>query len=214
MLIIYWKDHNQTSDGLFATESALCVYISCVLVCIFVMLAGFRTSLCLWGCNLSSHPLSPWKTGKLKILLCISKTHFLTHTHTLYIYIHRMQRNSRPHTNTSQSLSLCSLPQPDCAEDTSYLTTLPSPDTSPHKCACIATHTQTHTHSHTHFTAFYPPNSPTLYGICDHVEQRQLHIQGHILFTQCQRSRFLGKSLSISVLFHAGNIAFIKRPLC
>lgn len=99
-------------------------------------------------CNLSSHPLSPWKTGKPKILLCISRRH--THSaraHILYVYIRRVLRCIRPHTNTPQSVSLCSLPQPNCAEDTLYLTTLPSPDTSPHNCVRVAAHTQEHTSS-------------------------------------------------------------------
>lgn len=74
------------------------------------------------------------KTGHLEILLCSLKTRS---------YIRRMPRNIRPHTNTPQSLSLCSLSRPNCPEDASYLTSLPSPDTSPHKCARIATHTHT-----------------------------------------------------------------------
>lgn len=38
-----------------------------------------------------------------------------------------------------QSHSLCSLPQPNCAQDTSYLTTLPSsPDINPHRCTGAA----------------------------------------------------------------------------
>lgn len=94
----------------------------------------------IWGCNPTSRSLSSLKSVKLQILLCIWKTHSLAHTYR-NLYIRRVQSNIRPHTNSPQSLSLCSLPQPNCAADTSYLTTLPSSDTSPHKSARIAAQT-------------------------------------------------------------------------
>uniref|UniRef100_A0A3Q1J8E7 Uncharacterized protein n=1 Tax=Anabas testudineus TaxID=64144 RepID=A0A3Q1J8E7_ANATE len=43
---------------------------------------------------------------------------------------------------------------PNCAEGTSYLTTLPSPDISPHKCAHIAAQKNTHIRKHIFFFLF------------------------------------------------------------
>lgn len=62
---------------------------------------------------------------------------------TLQHISRKMQRNlffffSRSPTRF-QSHSLCSLPQPNCAQDTSYLTTLPSSsDINPHRCTGAA----------------------------------------------------------------------------
>lgn len=120
-------------------DSALCVCV-CKSLSVNVYFCNacrlLDISYCHWGCDPRGHSMSLRKTGKLKILLCISKTHILC--------IGRMQRNSHPHTNTPQSLSLCSLPQKNCAEDISYLTTLPSSDISPHKCAHITAHKHRH----------------------------------------------------------------------
>jgi len=85
-----------------------------------------------------------------------------------------MQRNIRPHTNTPQSLSLRSLPQPNCAEDTSYLTSLPSPDIIPHKClrklhTKTDTHMHTCTHTHTHAHTRTPFSSSCSVALSGHV---------------------------------------------
>lgn len=197
----------------------MCVQI-CVPVC-SVALGHLSLPL---DCNLSSHPLSPWKTGKPKILLCISRrlTHS-AHTHILYVYIRRVLRYIRPHTNTPQSVSLYSLPQPNCAEDTFYLTTLPSPDTSPHKCVRVAAHTHTNTLRLTLplpqrlcqdtyrvllvwkelyrdvspcSSAFCPPKCPACSRISDCVEHKQLHIRGRRTpFTQYHRHRLFRKAI-------------------
>lgn len=104
ILIIYQVGRIHTSD--VASESA-----PCVSVCIFVTLGVlWDISFCHWGCNLSSHPLSPRKTGKLKILLCISKTdtlarsHEHTHTYCTYTYAECREKHSPTHKHPSVTL--------------------------------------------------------------------------------------------------------------
>lgn len=186
--------------------------------------------------------MANWQTGD--IIVHFEDTHWTTHTHThadvLYIYIRRMQRNIRPHTNTPQSLSLCSLPQPNCAEDTSYLTSLPSPDISPHKCAHRAANENTHTHTFTfsssfsvtlsgHIlcpvrveratawcvpcsTALYPPNSPTANQLPCRAETDHTFRDTWTFPPRVKETGILGNGLSIQLLFYMGNIAFIKMP--
>lgn len=185
MLIIYQVDCKHTGNACVAPDSAMsCVDVCVEPVCILVMLGGFGTTLTAtgsvtWATTLCHHrkPLK-WR------YYCAFGQHTDSHTfpHTLYACIRRMQRNTRPRTNTPQSLSLCSLPQPNCAEDTSYLTTLPSPDTGPHEMrshsgtntfrlflfllsGCVRTYTQSSYYGKSH--SMTCPTAPLLLLSCD-----------------------------------------------
>lgn len=103
--LIYQVDRNDASDDVLSQRSVcVCVYSS-VLVCLRDARRLWDISLCHWGCNLSSHPLSPWKTGKLKILLCISRRHTcLAHTHTVRIHSQNAEMHSPTYKHPSVSL--------------------------------------------------------------------------------------------------------------
>lgn len=63
-------------------------------------------------------------------------------------------------------------------------------------------------------TVCYSSNSLTCSWSNDHIEQRQLHIQGHAPFhPMSERLDFIGNRLSILLLFCSEDMAFIKMPL-
>lgn len=89
------------------------------------------------SCNPSGRPESLLKSVKLQIL-CTSKVHSLARAHCCCTCLHRQNEEKQfAHTQTpfSRFHYAHSHSQTGGAADTSYLTSLPSSDMSPHKAA-------------------------------------------------------------------------------
>lgn len=117
-----------------------------------------------------------------------------------------------------QSHSLCSLPQPNRAQDTSYLTTLPSsPDINPHRCTAAA-HNHTLKRNVAYSTVLVNTNTihspgPPLQNVSHTENYNEKENQSATKTIFNVRGPFLGRCLFLSfILFRARNGAFMKMP--